>query len=139
MLEFLIIVGAGMTIGVGFWVIVFAVRGWIANCRVEEQKVGLANDGDDWAPFPSIQSSEPSNVTTAELLNRATRKRPDIEQQVCQDILKRQKMGIVKYGTAVADNPLSLRAWLQHAYEESLDLPIYLKRAIAEIDEKAGK
>lgn len=57
-----------------------------------------------------------------------------IEAEVCADIARRQAFGIAKYGQTVADNPLTLRAWLQHAYEESLDLPIYLKRAIAEID-----
>jgi len=57
-----------------------------------------------------------------------------IEREVCQDIAERQKKGLLKYGTTVAANPLELRAWLQHAYEETLDLAIYLKRAIKEID-----
>lgn len=57
-----------------------------------------------------------------------------IEASVCLDIAARQQMGIAKYGTTVAENPLPLRAWLQHAYEESLDLSIYLKRAIEEMD-----
>jgi hypothetical protein len=34
----------------------------------------------------------------------------------------------------VATNPAHLREWLQHAYQESLDKAIYLKRAIAELD-----
>lgn len=59
-----------------------------------------------------------------------------IESAVCFDIAQRQAHGINKYGTTVADNPLELRAWLQHAYEEALDQAIYLKRAIAEIDNK---
>lgn len=62
-----------------------------------------------------------------------------IEAEVCADIARRQQMGINKYGTTVAENPLSLRAWLVHAYEESLDLPIYLKRAIAEIDAQEAR
>ncbi len=57
-----------------------------------------------------------------------------IEAEVCADIARRQQVGINKYGTTVADNPLSLRQWLQHAFEEALDQAIYLKRAIAEID-----
>lgn len=57
-----------------------------------------------------------------------------IEGMVCADIAKRQAHGIAKYGQTVADNPLSLREWLQHALEETLDLAIYLKRAIVEID-----
>ncbi len=59
-----------------------------------------------------------------------------IEAIVCADIASRQAMGIAKYGTTVADNPLELRAWLQHAYEETLDKAVYLRRAIAEIDSK---
>lgn len=58
----------------------------------------------------------------------------DIEQNVCADIQRRQAMGIAKYGTTVAANPLPLRGWLQHAYEECLDQAVYLRRAIAEID-----
>lgn len=62
-----------------------------------------------------------------------------IEAEVCADIARRQQMGINKYGTTVAENRLSLREWLVHAYEESLDLSIYLKRAIAEIDAQEGR
>jgi hypothetical protein len=35
----------------------------------------------------------------------------DTEEQVCDDIKARQRLGVAKYGTTVADNPLSLRAW----------------------------
>lgn len=57
-----------------------------------------------------------------------------IEAMVCDDIANRQALGIQKYGTTVAENQLSLKEWLQHAYEEALDQAIYLKRAIQEID-----
>jgi hypothetical protein len=56
------------------------------------------------------------------------------EAAVCGDIAERQQRGIEKYGATVRDNPLTLRAWLQHAYEETLDKAVYLKRAIEEID-----
>ena len=55
------------------------------------------------------------------------------EAEVCADIAKRQSLGIAKYGTTVADNPLTLEQWLQHAYEECLDQAVYLKRAMAEL------
>lgn len=58
-----------------------------------------------------------------------------IEAIVCADITRRQAHGIAKYGKTVADNPLSLRQWLNHAYEETLDKAVYLRRAIAEIDD----
>ena len=61
------------------------------------------------------------------------------EARVIALIAERQKLGIAKYGTTVAENPLSLRQWLQHALEESLDQSIYLQRAIDEIDNKKLK
>ena len=62
----------------------------------------------------------------------------DTEFEVIQDIAERKKKGLSKYGTSVAQNPLVLREWLQHQYEELLDAAIYCKRAIQEID-RAGK
>ena len=56
------------------------------------------------------------------------------ELRVCQMIAERQQRGIEKYGTTVSANPLTLREWLNHALEESLDHAIYLKRAIEQID-----
>lgn len=61
-----------------------------------------------------------------------------IELMVCQDIAARQQFGKEKYGTTLADNPLPLREWLHHAYLESLDHALYLRRAIAEIDAKTA-
>lgn len=58
----------------------------------------------------------------------------DTETEVCADIKRRQELGIAKYGTTVAQNPLDLRQWLQHAYEEKLDDAVYMKRAIQELD-----
>ncbi len=58
----------------------------------------------------------------------------DTETQVCEDIKNRQQLGITKYGTTVASNPLELRQWLQHSYEEKLDDAVYMKRAIQELD-----
>lgn len=53
-----------------------------------------------------------------------------IEAQVCVDIAERQRRGVAKYGTTVAENPLTQRQWLVHAYEEALDLAVYLRRII---------
>ena len=50
-----------------------------------------------------------------------------IEQLVCDDIAARQRLGILKYGRTVAESPDDM---LQHAYEEALDLAIYLKAEI---------
>lgn len=47
-----------------------------------------------------------------------------IEAEVIKDIADRQRLGIAKYGCTVAE---SLDDMCQHAYEEALDLAIYLK------------
>ena len=57
-----------------------------------------------------------------------------VEAEVCADIARRQAFGENKYGMIVAENPSSLRARLLHAYEETLDLSVYLRRCIEEID-----
>jgi hypothetical protein len=56
------------------------------------------------------------------------------EKRVCEDITLRQSLGVSKYGTTVEDNPLSKKEWIRHAYEEALDLAVYLKRLMQEED-----
>jgi len=58
------------------------------------------------------------------------------EARVCELIATRQAMGRAKYGVSVQDNPLTLRRWLSHALEESLDLSIYLMRCIEELEKQ---
>lgn len=75
--------------------------------------------------------------TAAYLAHRATNGVPTgVEAEVCDLIADRQRKGIAKYGMTVADNPLALRDWLQHALEEVLDQAVYLKRAINELDKQ---
>ena len=50
-----------------------------------------------------------------------------VEARVCEDIAARQRLGIAKYGCTVEASKDDM---LQHAYEESLDLCIYLKAEI---------
>ena len=56
------------------------------------------------------------------------------EADVCRDIARRQALGVTKYGTTVRENPLKVRDWLQHQYEELLDAAVYCKRAMEEMD-----
>ena len=60
-----------------------------------------------------------------------------IVEAVRADLLQRSQIGIVKYGTTLCENPASLRDWLQHAYEETLDQANYLKCAIVALDRAA--
>jgi hypothetical protein len=50
-----------------------------------------------------------------------------VEARVCADIAARQRVGIAKYGCTVEKSPDDM---LRHAYEEALDLAVYLKAEI---------
>lgn len=54
-------------------------------------------------------------------------------------LLQRSIVGLAKYGVTTDNNPLSLRAWLQHALEEALDMANYLQAAINELDKKGAE
>jgi hypothetical protein len=55
----------------------------------------------------------------------------DIYKEVITDLISREKMGRIKYGTTVDNANLSEKEWMQHAYEEALDFAIYLKRLMS--------
>lgn len=57
-----------------------------------------------------------------------------IELKVCADIAARQRVGIAKYGMTLEQNPADLKERVTHAYQESLDLPIYLRWILEELD-----
>lgn len=56
-----------------------------------------------------------------------------IVEKVREDLRKRSEAGIKKYGTTLDRTDLDLRDWLQHAYEETLDKALYLKRSIEKL------
>lgn len=49
---------------------------------------------------------------------------------VIDDLLFREEKGRAEYGTTMDRKDLTEEQWLQHAYEEALDLAIYLKKII---------
>jgi len=53
------------------------------------------------------------------------------------DLDAREALGLKKYGTTMDRQDLSLVDWLQHAYEETLDKALYLKKAILTLREDA--
>lgn len=57
-----------------------------------------------------------------------------VVEAVRNDLLQRSEVGIKKYGFTLHDNPLELKDWLQHAYEECLDQANYLKAAIMKME-----
>ena len=62
-----------------------------------------------------------------------------IEALVCADIAKRQAHGVAKYGTTVADNPLTLLQWHQHHLEELYDAAVYTKKIIVDLEAQQRK
>lgn len=59
---------------------------------------------------------------------------PEVWMLVKQDMLKRNAFGLKKYGVAL--QPFNGRDALQDAYEEALDLCVYLRTAIYERNKK---
>lgn len=57
-----------------------------------------------------------------------------IVEAVRADLLQRSQVGIKKYNTTLERTDLELKDWLQHAYEEALDMANYLKRSIIELE-----
>lgn len=58
-----------------------------------------------------------------------TKYTPDsIVQGVIDDLISRAEVGLKKYNTTMDREDLSASDWVQHAYEEVLDLALYLKR-----------
>ncbi|NBW21025.1 MAG: hypothetical protein EBR82_74990 [Caulobacteraceae bacterium] len=55
-----------------------------------------------------------------------------ILQLVIAELKVREERGLNKYGTTMDRKDLTTKQWLQHAYEEALDLSLYLKKLIEE-------
>lgn len=70
----------------------------------------------------------------------AASKSPDSNVEKNRELLlQRSIVGLAKYGVTTDNNPLSLRDWLQHALEETLDLANYLQAAISKLDEEGAE
>ena len=54
---------------------------------------------------------------------------------VMSDLNRRSIVGIKKYNTTISDANLTHLDYLQHAYEEALDMANYLKGAILKLKE----
>jgi len=54
----------------------------------------------------------------------------NIVNAVKEDLDKRAALGLKKYGVSLDRTDLTETDWIQHAYEEALDLACYLRRLI---------
>ena len=53
-----------------------------------------------------------------------------IMYSIIDDLIARQEKGLIEYGKTMDRTDMSEIQWLINAYEESLDLAIYLKKII---------
>jgi hypothetical protein len=54
----------------------------------------------------------------------------DILNEVVVDMIVREKKGYSEYKKTMDRTDLTESEWIQHAYEEALDLALYLKKII---------
>jgi hypothetical protein len=57
-----------------------------------------------------------------------------IVEAVREDLMVRSGKGFMKYGVLLSRTDIDLKGWLNHAYEEALDMANYLKRSIKELE-----
>lgn len=65
--------------------------------------------------------------------------RSNLLTQVVAELEARELKGLDTYGTTLDRNDLTRSEWLQHAYEEALDLALYLKKLKIEEDARKQK
>ena len=53
---------------------------------------------------------------------------------VVMDMIMREKRGFIEYKQTMDRTDLTQREWLQHAYEEVLDLALYLKKVLGDYE-----
>lgn len=93
------------------------------------------------ARWPNLGSAELKrqlevriDETKRQLAGEPEQPRDRVVEAVRADLLRRSQLGIQKYGMTLERDDLTLKQWLQHAYEECLDQANYLKRTILEIE-----
>ena len=71
--------------------------------------------------------------TRQKLAELAEENKPVYSDEIVESLIKeyreRSLKGILKYGTTLEGNNLSLLKWLQHAKEEAMDMALYLHKA----------
>ena len=50
--------------------------------------------------------------------------------KVIEDMRKREAKGVLEYGTTLDRKDINEKEWIYYAYEEALDLALYLRKII---------
>lgn len=67
-------------------------------------------------------------TATTQRISRKMKQPSNLLASVIMDLKIREERGLATYGTTMDRKDLSKQEWLQHAYEEALDLALYLKK-----------
>ena len=104
-----------------------------ARDRYYETKTREDYDAKDWCCqlWEEAQIREIENQKPPDAGIPASSQLTGVEARVCEDIAARQRVGLAKYGCTVEQSPDDM---LRHAYEESLDLCVYLRAEIERRD-----
>lgn len=106
------------------------------NVKLAQKMEEFITNRGQWLRLP-FDIKNPLNATLEGKFSYLFKEKEDsIVEAVRQDLLDRSKVGIKKYNTTLDRTDLSLKDWLQHAYEEGLDQVNYLKRAIIELEKQ---
>ncbi len=60
--------------------------------------------------------------------NKPIKHASDLLNEVVIDLIMREKKGYSEYKQTMDRTDLTQKEWIQHAYEEALDLALYLKK-----------
>lgn len=71
---------------------------------------------------------------TIQIISRKMKQPSNLLASVIMDLKIREERGLATYGTTMDRKDLSKQEWLQHAYEEALDLALYLKKLMEDHD-----
>jgi hypothetical protein len=56
--------------------------------------------------------------------------------KVIEDMRKREAKGVLEYGTTLDRKDINEKEWIYYAYEEALDLALYLRKIIENNNDK---
>ena len=73
-------------------------------------------------------------TATTQIISRKMKQPSNLLASVIMDLKIREERGLATYGTTMDRKDLSKQEWLQHAYEEALDLALYLKKLMENHD-----
>ena len=99
---------------------------------LKNQMESMPEEVDDYLWSIGLKRLEKTNIT-----HDFDNCQSNVCKKVITDLKAREAKGIDTYGTTLDRTDLTRSEWLQHAYEEALDLALYLKKL--KIEEDARK